>query len=45
LEDEFPYDENDKQWELSRNRFIEKLINRLIYDDISKLVVDYNDEI
>lgn len=43
LEDEFPYDENDKQWELSRNRFIEKLIRTLTHENISNLVIDYKE--
>ena len=29
LEDDFDYDENEKQWELSRNRMIEKTINAI----------------
>ena len=29
LEDDFNYDENEKQWELSRNRMIEKTINAI----------------
>ena len=38
LEDDFNYDENEKQWELSRNRMIEKTIN------VIKLGVEYMNE-
>ena len=41
LDDEFPYDESDKQWELSRNRMIDKTINMLKYEDVSNLVSDF----
>lgn len=40
LNDEFPYDEKDKQWELSRNRMIDKTINVIKYGNISELVSD-----
>ena len=29
LNDTFPYDENKKKWELSRNRMIDKTINKI----------------
>jgi hypothetical protein len=29
LNDEFPYDENKKKWELSRNRMIDKTIKKM----------------
>lgn len=35
LDDKFPYNEEDKQWELSRNRMIDKIINLLLYEDIN----------
>ena len=35
LDDTFPYNEEDKQWELSRNRMIDKIINLLLYEDIN----------
>ena len=38
LEDDFNYDENEKQWELSQNRMIEKTINAI------KLGVEYMNE-
>ena len=38
LEDDFDYDENEKQWELSRNRMIEKTINAI------KIGVEYMNE-
>ena len=34
LEDDFNYDENKKQWELSRNRMIEKTINAIKLGEI-----------
>ena len=34
LEDDFNYDENEKQWELSRNRMIEKTINAIKLGEI-----------
>lgn len=40
LNDKFPYDEKNKTWELSRNRFIDKLIRVLNYEDIDTLVSD-----
>lgn len=42
--DKFPYDEKDKQWELSRNRFIEKMIRTLTHENISNLVIDYKEQ-
>lgn len=30
LNDKFPYDENEKKWELSRNRMIDKTINKIM---------------
>ena len=36
--DEFPYDEKDKVWELSRNRFIDKVIHLLVYEDIDDYI-------
>lgn len=33
-EDKFPYNEEDKIWELSRNRMIDKVINYLKYKNI-----------
>lgn len=30
LNDKFPYDENEKKWELSRNRMINKTINKIM---------------
>lgn len=41
LNDKFPYNEGDKQWELSRNRMIDKTINMLKYDNVSELVNDF----
>lgn len=41
LDDTFPYAENDKQWELSRNRMIDKTINVLKYENVSELVNDF----
>ena len=41
LNDKFPYNEEDKQWELSRNRMIDKTINMLKYDNVSELVNDF----
>ena len=35
LDDKFPYNEENKQWELSRNRMIDKIINLLLYGDIN----------
>lgn len=29
LNDKFPYDESKKKWELSRNRMIDKTINKI----------------
>jgi hypothetical protein len=29
LDDKFPYDENEKKWELSRNRMIEKTLRKI----------------
>ena len=40
LNDKFPYNEEDRQWELSRNRMIDKTINMLKYDNVSELVND-----
>ena len=34
LEDDFDYDESEKQWELSRNRMIEKTINAIKLGEI-----------
>ena len=34
LEDDFDYDENEKQWELSRNSKIEKTINAIKLGEI-----------
>lgn len=36
--DKFPYDEKDKVWELSRNRFIDKVIHLLVYEDIDDYI-------
>ena len=33
LEENYIYDENKKQWELSRNRMIEKTINAIKYGE------------
>lgn len=43
LNDKFPYNEDEKQWELSRNRMIDKTINVLKHCDVSKLVEDYKE--
>lgn len=43
LNDEFPYNEDEKQWELSRNRMIDKVINVLKHYNVSKLVEDYKE--
>ena len=42
LNDKFPYDEKDKQWELSRNRMIDKVVNMLRYGDLDEEVLDLN---
>jgi hypothetical protein len=34
LDDKFPYDEDKKKWELSRNRMIEKIMNKMIELDL-----------
>ncbi len=44
LDDKFPYNEEDKQWELSRNRMIDKIINILKYKDVGELVEDYKNK-
>lgn len=43
LNDKFPYNEDEKQWELSRNRMIDKTINVLKQCNVSKLVEDYKE--
>ena len=43
LNDEFPYNEDEKQWELSRNRMIDKTISVLKHCNVSKLVEDYKE--
>lgn len=42
--DKFPYNEEDRQWELSRNMFIDKIIRLLEYEDVSSLVSDYKED-
>jgi len=44
LDDKFPYDENEKQWELSRNRMIEKTLRKIEELNLIKEEINYDNK-